>query len=266
MDAHELDNLRTYLATSLTGLRTGAFGLWNVSLADHGGIGPSIRTAAAEVKAAGQDPLPLLKLLQARNDLKVVIPEAIALVDFLLLDAKPAPIPGMRRDPDPANSDRDFLDDLLKRRKLPELSEKDLARLVALRGTGDAIDLVTWHTDPEDMVHFDRIIAYNRALLGTHSSSVSTTEPPAKSQPPKPAGEWMEKVVQVIGDDVALKVLQIAKDKNIGVSDRLGMIIKLDERFKGKGSAELGELLGVSSGRVRQLDAWKRHCVGKLDD
>jgi hypothetical protein len=62
--------------------------------------------------------------------------------------------------------------------------------------------------------------------------------------------------VQGLLDETALKVIQIA-ESDLSLEERLTAISALDCRFWGKGSPELGDLLSVSDGRIRQTNWWK---------
>lgn len=81
----------------------------------------------------------------------------------------------------------------------------------------------------------------------------------ADSAPPDPGAPptKLSDPIRSLLDDRALRIAQVAENRGMSLEDRLVAISSLDCRFWGKGSPELGELLDVTAGRIRQTDWWK---------
>lgn len=75
-------------------------------------------------------------------------------------------------------------------------------------------------------------------------------------KPSEDAGQLVARFAKLIGGDGA-KILAVVNHPAFSVTQKLAALGRLDERFKGYKSADLGELLGVTANAVRNSETWK---------
>ncbi|MCL4204834.1 MAG: hypothetical protein KJ000_20340 [Pirellulaceae bacterium] len=116
--------------------------------------------------------------------------------------------------------------------------------------------------DPEQQeIPLDEAVAMMRSIL----DEPVTTSPPPAAESVGGISATGEKLVAtrrpdpLVGllDDIALKVLHIAEKHELDADTRLQAISALDQRFWGKQSPELGELLNLDASRIRQTEWWR---------
>jgi hypothetical protein len=72
----------------------------------------------------------------------------------------------------------------------------------------------------------------------------------------KPADEIVGRLLRLVGDGDAIKILSLARDESKSANDRMCAIIEMDRRFDGYDSVKWGELLAVTPEAVRQTACW----------
>jgi hypothetical protein len=80
---------------------------------------------------------------------------------------------------------------------------------------------------------------------------------PLASQPLDDPDQLMQRLAQAVGDDTTVRVLAILNREDLSSQEKMRLLIKLDQRFKGKDSNEWAMLLKVTPQAVRGYDAWK---------
>jgi hypothetical protein len=88
-------------------------------------------------------------------------------------------------------------------------------------------------------------------------------ESPDIAGDPQPAEQpnheqYMQRVVQAIGDKTAVRILAIASRSDLSGEQKMQEILGLDNRFVGKNCQEWAQLLGVTSAAVRGYSLWKQ--------
>ena len=80
---------------------------------------------------------------------------------------------------------------------------------------------------------------------------------PESAESAKSVDETLGRLLHLVGDGDAIKILSVARDQSKSANDRMYGIIKMDRRFDGYDSVKWGELLDVTADAVRQTEFWK---------
>ncbi|HEY1600637.1 MAG TPA: hypothetical protein VGG64_13600 [Pirellulales bacterium] len=94
--------------------------------------------------------------------------------------------------------------------------------------------------------------------LGTAKASAAAADQPLEARAnadQQPVD--IEQFIQAAGDSTSVQILRIMNQQGLDLNEKLLAIFRLDIRYTAKDSKQLAVLLGVTSGRVRQLPAWK---------
>jgi hypothetical protein len=94
------------------------------------------------------------------------------------------------------------------------------------------------------------------AVVQTWIANVETDLAIGKPPTDAASAEVVGRLLRLVGDQEALMVLHIARDAHMTVNEKLSEIGKIDKRFMGYKSPQLGELLGVADAIIRQTEWW----------
>jgi hypothetical protein len=89
------------------------------------------------------------------------------------------------------------------------------------------------------------------------SGKPDTLPEPEPAESAKPVDETLGRLLYLVGDGDAIKILSVAREQDRSANDRMYAIIKMDQRYEGFDSTKWGELLAVTPDAVRQTDFWK---------
>jgi hypothetical protein len=90
-----------------------------------------------------------------------------------------------------------------------------------------------------------------------HTAAAAPPASAPATPPDEDLGRNMERLAQAVGDDTAVRVLAIVNREDLSGQEKMRLLIRLDQRFKGKDSNQWATLLGVKPQAVRGYDAWK---------
>jgi hypothetical protein len=108
---------------------------------------------------------------------------------------------------------------------------------------------------------FDALIeqhnrAQHRRSQPKQPATPSETPPASLPQTANEETHWRQ-VLEAVGDDNAIAIINIAQDPTKTVDQKMRDIYGIDKRFLGKTSEEWATLLTVSGPAIRQTDWWK---------
>jgi hypothetical protein len=89
------------------------------------------------------------------------------------------------------------------------------------------------------------------------SEKASETKEDQQTDAQPDAEQQMLQVIQAAGDDNLMRILAIARRKNIAVDEKMRLIVEVDCRYLGKDSNSWAKLFGVSAAAIRGCAFWK---------
>ena len=107
------------------------------------------------------------------------------------------------------------------------------------------------------------VTANSRAKPG--EAPTTEVEPQTATQSPAQAvsADEVGRLLDLIGEGTAIKILKVAKDQSLTVDQRMRALVLLDQRLDGRDSPKWAELLDVTEAAVRKADFWKERKTRK---
>ncbi len=101
------------------------------------------------------------------------------------------------------------------------------------------------------------LAARSSEVAGEKAELAEQTDSTTKCQLPPIRYADLTQTMLAIGDDTAAKVMVVVSKRDLDTERKLDAISELDERYWSWNSPKLGELLNLTSTRIRQTEWWR---------